>query len=520
MGNIKEHIKKLSQFSEFKNISELVKILETLSKETPIAVIESLRSDLKKHLTEEMRIKDNVSLADAAMGCLLALAKLKPINEEDPILQEKIKKKNRLFTAADYQFSLPALLEFHNKRLCRAGETPTSKKLINPSTNLPFDKWDIKHIVNTAKAKGIQIDNLDTEEPIAIIRTPSWRRVDDHGMLEFQNLNAAHVSTLHLNQNLDGSFSITMNAGTWNSTSFPWSYFWPNEQSARLTSTPTLNQNLADALRARGFTVDTINVEFFPNPFNCRFSFRGNHEEIRFALNNLLQVIKDLEGEHCLDAVETEIRNAFEQRLAMESQELTASDTSSLSSLEEQSESTLSDMDSSSGDAEFNEQSQEISAWGKGYFNNWQIHDHGDNINRVLDFQNFNAKAICTISLYGYVDDTFGVDITAGTSQSLPGFWGKMPDYRIAELNQKFAEALQAKGFTDQLPGVALFPQSHFSVFSFRSNLLEVKKALELILQVIKELEGEHSLDSIEAEIRNAFTEVSLAVEVPRLTRV
>ena len=168
--SLTESIVELSLFSELDSISSLIPELEKLDR-IPLdpaedEIIEAIRKRLKVLLHINIK-KEGRSLADVVFNTLLDIAKLKPLNIEDPISREDILIEDSIFISTGHQYSITHLIRFHNTRAPRfaLNETIHDKWLIDPMTNIKFSTPDSEHIKSIATNKGIVIDNLKTNRP-------------------------------------------------------------------------------------------------------------------------------------------------------------------------------------------------------------------------------------------------------------------------------------------------------------------------------------------------------------------
>ncbi len=173
MPTLRQAIERLSLFSNSENVPDVISSLQNLSVNKEM---DALRKKLillskskiqKESKTEESKSEEkSPSLAEAAYDVLLALAELHPLNDIDPITQDTIETKDKVFVSTGHQFSLSNLIEYHNSRSYRGsslGENHASKWLLNPLTNQKFDSDDVRHIVAIAKEKNITINNIKFE---------------------------------------------------------------------------------------------------------------------------------------------------------------------------------------------------------------------------------------------------------------------------------------------------------------------------------------------------------------------
>jgi len=357
MPSIPESIEQLSKFEEREDVSTILSEISNLETSTEIdeATSESLRSKLSKILsddTTESVKKDSLSLADAAYNALLALAELKPINEEDPILLTEIAPGDRVVVSTGHQFDIKSLIKYHDTRDYRGStlhETSVSKWLINPITNAMFSARDVAHIQSTAATKGILIQNLKTKEdtvPHAVRRDTGhtrgfftsrrtrrsrrprqsatrWRKstYDNDWQLrdsgtemnrsrDYRNDNPTHIKAIHLYGYTDGTYSIGLEAG--HNAGMGWAM-------------PTIEHNtqLIRALQNNSIYSYTDNVDKYPDTdsrFHNYFSIRASADEIRDITDRVLAVVENLEGVNACETIREEILALFtpdEPRLDM-----------------------------------------------------------------------------------------------------------------------------------------------------------------------------------------------------------
>ena len=143
---------------------------DTISK----AEFERLRTELvtllsEEDLHQERNQANNKALGDTIHKVLIGLTKLNPINSEDYLTLEEIPADKSVMVSTGHQFDIEKLISYHTVRDYRGAdlrETPTSKCLLNPSTNTPFCQRDTQHIQDTAREKGMTIPYLKTNDPV------------------------------------------------------------------------------------------------------------------------------------------------------------------------------------------------------------------------------------------------------------------------------------------------------------------------------------------------------------------
>lgn len=163
------HIEQLEKFSEQEKISDIIIdlfIVNTLPAAAITPAVERLRTQLTPLLAKKDIKKDGISLADVAFETLLALARYRPVNTDDPISLEPISFEDSVVISTGQQFSLTTLIQYHITRAARRGETAESKRLLNPLTNTRFETADEEHIIAVATERGIDIPNLRAAESI------------------------------------------------------------------------------------------------------------------------------------------------------------------------------------------------------------------------------------------------------------------------------------------------------------------------------------------------------------------
>ena len=184
--NFNSDIQQLSHFSKQEGVEEIITGLRRLSDARSVfemvlyapidisdteqqTLIDDLR--IKLHVVLEKAEKDftvyrHASLATASHHALLALAKLRPKNDEDRVTLEVIPSRKQVVTSDGYQHNIDALIEFQKKRPARK-ETKEKisnfKSLIDPSSNLPFSPRDSAYIQKVALEKGLTIPWLVTQ---------------------------------------------------------------------------------------------------------------------------------------------------------------------------------------------------------------------------------------------------------------------------------------------------------------------------------------------------------------------
>ena len=182
MYTISAVINKLSKFSDIDNISEIIfdlKRLNTLSDDQD-EIIEKLRGSLKNFFLQSKEKKDkqkNSTFHRTIYKALSALAEFRSINSTDPITMDVIASGDRVVVSTGHQFSISALIEYHNARIPRDSldETTTNKWLLNPLDNDKFDYIDVVHIKTFAKQKSIKIQHLNPESFLQNARSSHGR---------------------------------------------------------------------------------------------------------------------------------------------------------------------------------------------------------------------------------------------------------------------------------------------------------------------------------------------------------
>jgi hypothetical protein len=184
--NLTSEIKQLSHFSEQEGIAEIVTGLSRLSDSRPFfesifysspeisntdrqALIDDLRTKLHAILEKAKNnfdIHTHESLATASHNALLALAKLMPKNDEDPVMFTEISSGKQVVIAEGYQYDIDLLIHFQKMRPARKETNEKGsnyKPLIDPRTNVPFLPRDSAYIQRVAAEKGITIPWLVSE---------------------------------------------------------------------------------------------------------------------------------------------------------------------------------------------------------------------------------------------------------------------------------------------------------------------------------------------------------------------
>ena len=178
--NLTPEITQLSHFSKIVGIPEIIEGLGRLSDTRPYfekmfysrtelsdatrqELIENLRTKLQTVLKAAENMFDihpHESLATASHNALLALAKLSPKNDEDPVMFTDISSSNQIVIAEGYQYDINYVIEFQKTRPPK-NETnergSNYKPLIDPRTNIPFLPRDSAYIQRVAANKGIVI---------------------------------------------------------------------------------------------------------------------------------------------------------------------------------------------------------------------------------------------------------------------------------------------------------------------------------------------------------------------------
>lgn len=161
----------MSQLREFPNDSRVTEMLTPFNlKDMQIDDVDRLRNKLLELMTQDdallaLRRENHRPLGDAIFKILLVLAKVNPINKEDPITLEEIAEINRVSISTGHQFDIVQLITAHAARLPRSdiGETTESKWIINPITNQKVNTRDSSVILQLAEKKNITIPNLKVE---------------------------------------------------------------------------------------------------------------------------------------------------------------------------------------------------------------------------------------------------------------------------------------------------------------------------------------------------------------------
>jgi hypothetical protein len=180
MYMIGKGIQLIEQFSNYSTVQSTISKLNTIKTQSIASlklndhlINETIR-ELQNYLTAPNHTMNNGKLFhDAVWLCLMGLAEIRPLNEEDPITQEKIQASDAVFVSTGQQFNLRTLIEFHNKRGLRRNqffEERQGKSLLNPLTNQPFSVRDTRHIINLAKEKNLRVASLNILQPSEINR--------------------------------------------------------------------------------------------------------------------------------------------------------------------------------------------------------------------------------------------------------------------------------------------------------------------------------------------------------------
>ncbi|MDP1573750.1 MAG: hypothetical protein Q8L78_02280 [Coxiellaceae bacterium] len=156
-----------------------------------IEVIESLRGCLtllSLNKENENIMFGDISLSDIAYRALLFIAERNPLNENDVISLKKITLKNKIVVSTGHQFDINYLLSWHKKRIFRADiDFKNETILLNPITNEPFSKNDMRYIHTVLKLKGRPIPE----------KTLTYSDQQD-GIVHFQRLEQEQI--LHRRQ--------------------------------------------------------------------------------------------------------------------------------------------------------------------------------------------------------------------------------------------------------------------------------------------------------------------------------
>ncbi len=363
MQTIIEAIEQLTKFSneDRVDISDIITCLNNL--ELPGeegGIMGSLRIQLQAILSknENNNIKrDGVSLSDVAYEILLVLAELKPINEIDPITQGEIDENNVVLVSTGHQYNIDSLIDYHNARLYRENldEYSDSKFLLHPILNTKFDSRDVAHIQTVATEKGIRIQFLKTETeeeqtPQVFVQQPQtvpqrqtqadlnsirtlqftlfrnnqntpvqaaqwhrcgydWALIDRGGDINrdrgYGNRTGTHIASIQLYGYPDGTYSITLIAGT-----------YILDYAAR--STIAQNRQLRQTLQASGIYENSENIEQYPtvnSEFDKVFTLRGPVTVIRQHIATIVGVVETLEGSRLPNDIRTEILTSFSEEV-------------------------------------------------------------------------------------------------------------------------------------------------------------------------------------------------------------
>ena len=180
-------MRRLNHFSSHEGVVQLLDDLTDLNKEVTDDKIELLRKKLLCFLSSETTFNGRIveqerfserfdifnfysnkhfSVYDAVYNALLALAELKPLNDNDPITLSGITPKNKLLTSTGYQFDMITLIQFHNQK----APLGVSKPIVNIMTNKPFSPSDTAHIQNLIKQKVNSFGRIKSMDDIHIDR--------------------------------------------------------------------------------------------------------------------------------------------------------------------------------------------------------------------------------------------------------------------------------------------------------------------------------------------------------------
>lgn len=137
-------IEKLKVFIEFNEIPEAIECLTKQSDPEKINhhLIELTRKKLNKILLSEQfktTSKKGLLLKDVVYDALIALAKIFPNNDEDPISLESIDEPYKIFISTGHQFDIRSLVLYYH--------TKPNRAFYNPFTNLPLSEQDKKHVL-------------------------------------------------------------------------------------------------------------------------------------------------------------------------------------------------------------------------------------------------------------------------------------------------------------------------------------------------------------------------------------
>ena len=174
-------IQLIEQFSNYSTVQSTILKLNTIKTQSMASL--KLNENLINETIRELQnyliapiyaIKNGQLFHDAVWLCLVGLAEIRPLNEDDPITQETIQAIDAVFVSTGQQFNLRTLIEFHNKRGIRRNQffdEQQGKSLLNPLTNQPFSVRDARHIINLAKEKNLRVLSLNISQPSVINQT-------------------------------------------------------------------------------------------------------------------------------------------------------------------------------------------------------------------------------------------------------------------------------------------------------------------------------------------------------------
>jgi hypothetical protein len=161
---------------------EVIECSPNIIQDLNIDQINLLRKALNQVLSESDEGKhpicDTMLCAELAYNCLLKLAELSPINNDDHYIQKETKGSEKIFVSTGHQFDIHKLIQYHNMRIPLPSENG-EKKLLNPITLKPFSLKDTQHIHTIAKKSHIKLKDFSTVDHVSSatqIQSGFWKR--------------------------------------------------------------------------------------------------------------------------------------------------------------------------------------------------------------------------------------------------------------------------------------------------------------------------------------------------------
>lgn len=173
--SFKSQIEQLKAFSEKQGVKAIIAKLEGLennnifsffsrTKNFSTDAVETLRRELLDILKNEKKVLGIIvdkELGDICHNVLLKLARLSPLNTEDPSTLEPIASQSRVFVSTGHQYDIHQLINYHNHRDPRGNEEEKNyKSSLNLSLNMPFSYRDSTHIQEVAAEKQVIVNRL------------------------------------------------------------------------------------------------------------------------------------------------------------------------------------------------------------------------------------------------------------------------------------------------------------------------------------------------------------------------